>query len=100
MTEIYERPHKEVEVDGENYKIVAFPAMAALDYQFKMSEGMTPSLIQDMILKGVSKNGVAFNKDSFDKTFTGKIPHMMKVWEQIVEFNFRDPLDESDSESL
>lgn len=98
--EIYERPSKEVEVDGEIYKVVAYPAMLALDYQFKMSEGLSPTLIQEMILKGVSKNGVAFTKESFDRTFTGKIPHMMKVWEAVVEFNFRDPLDESDSESL
>lgn len=98
--ELYERPNTEVEVDGESYKIVAYPAMTALDFQFEMANGMTPKLIRDMILKGVSKNGVAFNNESFDRTFTGKIPHMMKLWEQIVEFNFKDPLDESDSESL
>lgn len=98
--ELYERPNTEVEVDGEQYKIVAYPAMTALDFQFEMSNGMTPKLIRDMILKGVSKNGVAFNNESFDRAFTGKIPHMMKLWEQIVEFNFKDPLDESDSESL
>lgn len=98
--ELYERPNTEVEVDEESYKIVAYPAMTALDFQFEMANGMTPKLIRDMILKGVSKNGVAFNNESFDRTFTGKIPHMMKLWEQIVEFNFKDPLDESDSESL
>jgi|SRR5690554_2017592 len=100
MDQIYERPSTEVTVDGEVYKIVAYPAMTALDFHFEMSNGMTPKLIQDMILKGVTKNGVAFNKESFDKVFTGRIPHMMKVWEEVVEFNYKDPLEESDSDDL
>ena len=98
--EVYERPSVEVTVDGEQYKIVAYPAMTALDFQFEMSNGMTPKLIRDMIRKGVSKNGVAFTDETFERTFTGRIPHMMKVWEEAVEFNYKDPLEESDSESL
>lgn len=98
--EVYERPNKEVVVDGETYKVVAYPAMQALKYQFDMNDGLTPELIQEMILKGASKNGMAFTKESFDKTFTGRIPHMMKLWEAITEFNFTAPLDESDSPSL
>tara|TARA_R110000744_G_C19371770_1_gene563161 strand:+ start:31840 stop:32142 length:303 start_codon:yes stop_codon:yes gene_type:complete len=98
MTELYERPNKMVEVDGTEYKLVAFPAMQALDYQFKLGAGdINPALVADMVMKGVSKNGVAFNKDSFDKAFTGKISHLMKVWDEVISFNFKDPLDESDS---
>lgn len=98
MAELYERPSKEVVVNGEEYKIVAFPAMVALDYQYKMGQGVTPELIQEMVLRSCSQYGVAMDKKSFDQKFSGKIPHLMKLFEEVLEFNFTDPLDESDSE--
>lgn len=98
MTELYERPSKEVVVNGEEYKIVAFPAMVALDYQYKMGQGVTPELIQEMVLRSCSQYGVAMDKKTFDQKFSGKIPSLMKLFEEVLEFNFTDPLDESDSE--
>jgi len=101
MSELYERPSVERDVDGVTYKLVAYSAMTALDYQFRMAnEGISPTLIQEMILAGVTKNGVAFSKKTFDQEFTGKVPHLMRLWEEVLEYNLKDPLDESDSEEL
>lgn len=100
MTEIYERPSKEVEIDGEEYKIVAYSAMTALDYQYKLGQGVTPELIQEMVLRSCTQHGVAIDKKSFDQKFSGKIPHLMKLFGEVVEFNFTDPLDKSDSDDL
>lgn len=100
MTDIYERPSKEISLDGDTYKIVAYPAMTGLDFQYKMGQGITPELIRDMVFKGCSKGGMSFNQESFDKTFSGKLPKLMKLFEAIAEFNYTDPLDESDSGSL
>jgi hypothetical protein len=100
MADIYQRPSIEVEVDGETYKLTAYPAMVALEYQFKLETGPSPALIQDMVLKGVTKDSIAIDKQRFDQMFSGRISHLMKVFAKVMEFNFTDPNAESDSESL
>jgi len=99
MTEIYVRPNKVVTIDGVDYKITAFPAMDALTYQFQLSNP-TPTLIQNMIMKGVSKDSVHIDAKKFEQLFAGKIPHLMKLYQEVIMFNFDDPLEESDSSDL
>lgn len=100
MADIYQRPSTEVEIDGETYKITAYPAMTALEYQFKLETGPNPVLIQDMVLKGVTKDSMAIDKKRFEELFSGRIHHLMKLFAKVMEFNFTDPNAESDSESL
>lgn len=97
MSEIYVRPSKLVEVDGDEYKITAFPAMDALAFQFQLSSP-TPTLVQNMILKGVTKDSVAIDGKKFDQLFSGRMTHLMKLYQEVILFNFEDPLDESDSQ--
>lgn len=97
MNEIYQRPSKVVTVDGVEYKITAYDAMTGLDYQFKVTNP-NPQLIQEMIIKGVTINSLAIDGKKFNQMFSGKLPHLMKLYGEVLEFNFSDPLDESDSE--
>lgn len=97
MAEIFVRPTKEVEVDGITYKLTAFPAMEGLGFQFRLSNP-GPQLIQEMIMKGVSKDSVAIDAVKFNHLFTGKLGHLMNLYQEVVVFNFTDPLAESDSQ--
>lgn len=99
MSEIYQRPSKLVEVDGVEYKITAYDAMSGLDYQFKVGNP-NPQLIQEMISKGVTLNSMAIDPKKFNQLFSGRLPHLMKLYSEVLEFNFTDPLDVSDSEEL
>lgn len=97
MAEIFVRPTKDVEVDGINYKLTAFPAMEGLSFQFRLSNP-NPQLIQEMVMKGVSKDTVAIDAVKFNHLFTGRLGHLMKLYQEVVVFNFTDPLEESDSQ--
>jgi hypothetical protein len=99
MSEIYQRPSKTVEIDGTEYKITAYDAMTGLDYQFKVASP-SPQLIQEMIAKGVTLNSLAIDPKKFSQLFSGRLPHLMKLYGEVLEFNFTDPLDVSDSEEL
>lgn len=99
MTEIYQRPSKTVTVDGTEYKLTAYDAMTGLDYQFKITNP-TPQLIQEMISKGVTVNNMAIDSKKFNQMFSGRLPHLMKLYGEVLEFNFTDPLEESDSDDL
>lgn len=97
MAEIYVRPSKVVEVDNVEYKITAFPAMDALTFQFQLSSP-TPNLVQNMIMKGVTKDSMGIDVKKFDQMFSGKMTHLMKLYQEVIMFNFDDPLEESDSQ--
>lgn len=97
MSEIYVRPSKLVEVDNVEYKITAFPAMDALGFQFQLAQP-TPNLVQNMIMKGVTKDSMGIDVKKFDQLFSGKMTHLMKLYQEVIMFNFDDPLEESDSQ--
>jgi len=99
MSEIYQRPSKVVTIDDTEYKITAYDAMTGLDYQFKVSNP-TPQLIQEMIAKGVTVGSLGIDGKKFSQLFSGRLPHLMKLYGEVLEFNFTDPLDVSDSEDL
>lgn len=98
MTEIYQRPRKEVVVQGETYSITALPAMKALDLQLELTNGANSVLIRDTILQSVTKDNMAIDAKKFDTMFCGKIPALMQLFQEIMEFNFHDPLEEDDSD--
>lgn len=98
MAEIYQRPTKEVEVQGETFVITALPALKALDLQMKLTNGADGATIRDAIIQSVTKDNMAIDAKKFDTMFSGKIAMVMKLFSEIMEFNFHDPLGESDSD--
>lgn len=98
MSEIYQRPTKEVDVHGEKFVITALPALKALDLQMKLTQGADGALIRDAVLQSVTKDNMAIDAKKFDTMFSGKISMLMKLFSEIMEFNFHDPLEESDSD--
>ena len=95
-------PQEQVEVDGTQYLISAMPATEALKFMEKhltnINEGKIDlSVIKDVICKYVSKDNMAISNQSFDTIFARKVPHLQRLFEKVLAFNFDDVFQESDS---
>lgn len=99
MAKLYVRESETFTIDGEDYTFTQYPAMKGLKYITTLQQdGMSPELVRDMIVDGVSKDNKAIDAKLFDSVFAGKLGHLMNVWNKLNEYQFDDVFQESASE--
>jgi hypothetical protein len=96
-------PQESVEVDGSTYLISAMPATDALEFMEKhltnVNDGKIDlSTIKKTVCKYVSKDNMAISNSSFDIIFARKIPHLQRLFEKVLSFNFDDAFPQADTE--
>lgn len=95
---------KEIEIDGENYILKLMPAMDGLDFIAQMGkEGMNSRMIFNAVSKCVQRGSTGFTEKTFNDHFKGRISHLMRLVDAVVDFNFPDMKEgneQSDTEDL
>lgn len=99
MATLYVRDSDIFTVDDTDYKFTKYPTMQGLSFYSRLSGDEDRSqLIQQMIIAGVEVNNKPVDAQLFDRHFAGKLAHLMRVWEKLVEYQYEDVFQESDSE--
>ena len=102
-------PQDTLTVDGVDYKVTAMSATAALDFMEKnlqnevdASQGKVKvdlTVIKKTIGRYVClEDGTAIDDSNFDVIFARKVAHLQRLFTAVLEYNFADDFQESDSE--
>lgn len=83
--------YKEVVIDEQAYTLRLMPAIDGLNFMSKMQQqGMSGTLIFEAISKCVAVGSTTFTEKRFNDHFKGKYGHLMKLVDEVVQFNFPD----------
>jgi len=97
------RQQTTINVDGQDYLVTKFPADFGWDLQSKLAEfaglGKMPdaATMKEVICKGVAIGSVEFSAAKFNDHFSGKYTHLMKLFEEVLKYNFDENFTESDT---
>jgi vacuolar-type H+-ATPase subunit E/Vma4 len=102
-------PQEVLDVDGIKYKVTAMSATEALDFMEKHLQSEVEAaqgkvkvdlaVIKKTVGKYVcQEDGTAIDDNNFDVIFARKIAHLQRLFTAVLEYNFSDDFQESDSE--
>jgi len=92
-----------IEVDGVDYMLTAWPASYALEFMEKNEEQLANGkasyqLMKNVVCSCVTKDNKQITTKSFDIIFSRKIGHLVKLYQEVLKYNLDDLFTQPDSE--
>ena len=87
---------KEIKIGDSTYILTAFPAMFGIDVQLQLLQlnqagiPYSTDLVEKVVTKGATLGSLALTKQKIDSHFRKKLPELLKLFEEILVFNFGD----------